>query len=88
METHGKKLGFFIFSDRVPLACLLFVRRRSLRQKRGVGTWVGIGREGQHPVRDAEHQALGVDGLAAVGPLVGLLDVTDGEGAAAVLTGK
>lgn len=57
-----------------------------LFMNRGDCTWVGIGDEGENSVRDTEHQAFGVDGLAGVGALIRLFHVADGECAAAVLT--
>lgn len=55
------------------------------RVKPSVITGVWIRREGQHSVRDAEHQAFGVDGLTGVRPLVRLLHIADGESTTAVL---
>lgn len=38
-----------------------------------------LGREAEHAVRDAEHHAAGVDGLAGVGALVSLLHIPDDQ---------
>jgi len=49
-------------------------------------TWAPL-LEGEHAVGDAEHQALGVDGLAGVGALIPLLHVPDHQGTVPVVAG-
>lgn len=46
------------------------------------------GRDAQHTVRDAEDHSPGVDSLAGVSPLVGLLDILDDQRPPAVFAGE